>query len=85
MVKKIMKWIINAPNVLFIVLMALYVFYKIMKNTSESEMALKMDSDESLATPEIKEYMEKFYPLAFRITIAVVFYLYVIKVIYENS
>ena len=70
-----LKWLINKfifiPNAPFYVILSFYFFYKILQNTSLSELMLK---DGDILSEDMIEYLDRIYPKHFEYFIAFIFY-----------
>lgn len=74
--KNILDNLIYLPNILFIIIIGIYVLYKCYKNTGIVEFIM---TDEDDKAEEVAIIVEKIYPIQIQIVVAVVFYLYMLK------
>lgn len=72
--RKIAKIIINIPNIPFKLIVALYISFKIAKETGLTELTM-MDIDDIKNSNELKGLKDKFYPIHFQLFVAFIFYI----------
>lgn len=69
---------ISLPNLPFMVVLAIFLAFKVLKHTGIVEFS--MDNVE--LTSELKKYVKKLYPLHLKVAIALFFWLYVSMELY---
>jgi len=69
---KVIRGIVILPNLPFKLCLSLYVLYKVLTNTSESE--LEMLDDGGFTSPELEKYINEVYPETLKYAVSIVTY-----------
>ena len=72
--KNLKNTLLIFPSLPFLIIIAIYLFYNLVKKNGITEVYIKLQNDGTILTKELKDYVKKIYPRYAIITVSIVFW-----------